>query len=129
MSVVNALKIFKKGLIDFISDLQSQFPEEGELSLMKITIENDLAAEEIVKNFIIHGMRYRDMVKKREESFFLSSGFEFLDSSSEFKIKDKWKDLDDETKDAIWMWFDYHYKNAMAYQKLTGFGLDLPIAK
>ena len=110
MSKVDVLKQFKKGIISFLDELISQFPQEGDLVVMRVAIKDQIPVEMVMKDFIEIAGAHRDRIKSRDESFFLNNSIQVpgLPSDKHNHLKKVWRSdaLDDEDKEAIWKWVD-----------------------
>lgn len=110
---VDILNEFKRNIINFIDELIDQFPSEGDLVIVRIILKDMAKPLDIMTNFISKILPFKDMIKARNDSFFLSSGnaaclFSQLDKTKVNHFKRIWKssNLDKEDRDIIWTWFD-----------------------
>jgi hypothetical protein len=107
------LSEFKRNIISFIDELIDQFPTEGDLVIVRIVLKDIAKPVDIMNNFIAKILPLRDIIKSRNDSFFMNSEsaaslFEGLDKSKVNHFKRIWKSssLDKEDRDIIWTWFD-----------------------
>jgi len=116
---ISILKKFKENLILFFDELISQFPDVGELIVMRILVKDSFDTKFIMDNFN-HKMNTdngnaKKMVAERNESFFLEH--DILDLGPENKeksmyFKKLWRSgrLDEDDKNTVWDWFDLFIK-------------------
>ena len=114
MSTLQILREFQTQVIAFFDELIAQFPNEGDLVVMRLFISTQLPIEDTINKFI-HELTKNDgekrqALKDRNESFFLS--FEASSATAEkYKFnhfKKLWRSgqLDNEDKRVIWQWMD-----------------------
>lgn len=124
MSEIEILKQFKNGLIAFIDELINQFPQEGDLVLVRIFLKDRYPIIDIMNNFVLKILPLKDMIKERNEDFFLNN-CQILNVFND-KNKDKinrfrklWRSqsLDKEDKRVVWEWFDSFIYLSEKYQK------------
>jgi hypothetical protein len=114
MSSLQILSEFKTQITTFFDELIAQFPQEGDLVVMRLFISTQLPIEDTLNKFIYeittNNGEKRQAVKERNESFFLNC--ETTNETSEkYKLhhfKKLWRSgqLDDEDKRVIWQWID-----------------------
>lgn len=104
------LNQFKDALVKFFDELISQFPEEGDLIVMRILLADQLPITEVMDYFITDLLPVKDIVKSKDEAFFLNNTTGFFDKLSGKKVnhfKKLWRKIDDkEDKEIIWKWFN-----------------------
>ena len=114
-SQIDTLREFKSQLITFIDELISQFPQEGDLVILRVYIDNQAEVKQVMEGFIYKISRndnqLRGMIKQRNEVFFIEHDVFSSESVSQQKIshfKKLWLSgqLDDEDKNVIWSWID-----------------------
>ena len=113
MSEIEVLKEFKTQIISFLDELVSQFPEEGDLVLLRLFITNQIPIKDAMDSFNhkinTNNQELRKMVKDRKETFFLDhNAFDFIGKEKVTHFKKVWRSgrLDDEDKRVIWNWID-----------------------
>lgn len=108
-------------IIAFNDQLIEEFPDKIELTQIRLllgqaTISNVGGA--CVKFLLPH----YDLIKKRDEKYFLNGNDIFgkltKDNISQFKKLWTSKDLDNDTKDTIWKWFDNIVELTKKYSEL-----------
>lgn len=103
----------KTSLITFIDNLMETLPEYSEKFLIfRIFLENQCPIVDIMNYIVVKLLPLQEMVKERNEKFFLEHNilFEQMDSDDRQTVnhfKNIWlSDLDQHNKDIIWKWFD-----------------------
>lgn len=125
MSADNEIQIlseFKRGIVSFLDELIEQFPEESDLVIARIFLNDKVPIIDIMNNFIHKLLPLEQEVKNRNENFFLDNNllFEKIDKSKVNHFKRLWRSprLDDEDRKVIWKWYDSFIYLAKKYQKL-----------
>jgi hypothetical protein len=106
---VKILKQFKKSLIDFIDELISLLPEQSDLILARIFLNDQVPIKEVMDWFIEQLQDVRLKIKDRDEEYFISnqSIFNKISQNNVNNFKTLWRGyIDDETKETIWKWLD-----------------------
>lgn len=123
-STVSILIRFKTSIIQLIDDLMCIFPREGDLVMLRVMFENQIPITVIADGFVIHVLRHRETIAKRNERFFLEDNniFGVLDQSKVHNFKTLWQseDLDAEDKEMVWRYFDAFITLITAYQASIG---------
>jgi hypothetical protein len=107
-------------MIQCFDDLITQFPQEQDLIILKVFVENDIPAEQLTK--MLHESIYpvRQMIYKKDAEFFLSKFklFDTLDTSKVNHFKKMWLDpsLTSEGRDILWNWFILFAKFTEQYE-------------
>ena len=124
MSEIEVLNEFKNQLINFFDELISQFPNEGDLVIVRLFFSNQCPIQDAMNVFIkkieMNNQQLRNMIKERNEKFFLEHNvFEGLDENKTSHFKKIWLsgNLDDEDKKIIWNWVDVFVYLADKYIK------------
>jgi len=122
MSVeVSILKQFKEHLISFFDELISQFPEEPDLIILRIFFNDQVPIKTVIENFIYKLITLRDIISKRDETFFLEQNgiFDSLNKDKVNHFKKLWRSgrLDNDDKLIMWKWIDSFVILADKYQK------------
>jgi hypothetical protein len=123
------LKDFKKHLLNFIDELISQFPQEGDLVILRVFIDNQVQIKNIMDGFIFkintNDNQLRNMISKRNEMFFIEHDvFTSVGNVNPDKIryfKKIWLSgsLDNDDKQIIWEWIDLFVHLSNQYVKLN----------
>lgn len=116
MSDIEVLIEFKKQLINFLDELIAQFPEEGDIVVLRLFISNQMEIIEVMNLFITlitkNDNEFRIMIKERNETFFLEYDiFDLIGRQKTEKVghfKKLWRSgrLDKDDKNIIWKWVD-----------------------
>ena len=103
---------YKTVLLKFLDEIIGQFPEEGELVLIKFCLEKLPGSIPFnMFNTVIHknNNKIKKMVKERNHEFFFQcSPLGFYGKNKMKHFYEVWKSdkLDDETRSTIWDWID-----------------------
>ena len=119
MSEIHVLKEFKNNLISFFDELIDQFPDIGELVMIRIFLKDQVIIKDVVESVSYqinkNDQLIRKIIKDRNEEFFLEENnfFDGLSLSSKqpdkfLKFQTIWRSnrLDKEDKETIWKWID-----------------------
>ena len=121
MNKTQILMDFKASLVNFFDELIEQFPEEGDLVVIRIFLNDQIPIADVMSTFISKIVPLSDMVKKRDDNFFIQNNvlFEKLDKSKVNHFKKLWRSdrLDLEDRQVIWKWYDLFLSLAEKYQK------------
>jgi hypothetical protein len=125
MSELDILTQFKNTLISFLDELIVQFPSEGDLVIFRIFLKDKAIIKDLMNYFVHKILPFKDMVKSRDEDFFLNKctlfeSIEKEDSKNKInRFKTLWrsKSLDKDDKRVVWEWFDSFIFLAEKYQK------------
>ena len=109
---MEVLREFKTQLTLFLDELIDQFPEEGDLVVIRLFISNQVPIVDIMNNFN-HSLnkndqQVRNMIKERNEKYFIKSLLFNKNKSKLSHFKKLWRSgrLDGEDKETIWKWVD-----------------------
>jgi hypothetical protein len=120
-SKLQILTDFKKNLVSFLDELIQQFPEEGDLIVLRIFLNDQVPIEEVMKSFSEKCIPLKDVIKKRDESFFLNENvlFSKIDQNKVNHFRRLWTSpkLDNEDRNVIWAWYDAFILLAEKYIK------------
>jgi hypothetical protein len=113
MSEIEVLTEFKTQLISFFDELIGQFPNEGDLVVIRLFLANQIDIQTVMNIFNhkinTNDQELRKMVKDRNEIFFLEHNvFDTLSKDKVVHFKKLWRSgrLDLEDKKVIWNWVD-----------------------
>lgn len=122
-SVISILERFKRGYMQFIDELLEQFPDEPDLIIIRVFFEDQVPVSVVADAFIKHVLIHKNIIAKRDETFFLENDniFGMLDTGKVLHFKRLWTSprLDKDDKDTIWKWFDTLCTLVEAYQKAS----------
>ena len=112
-NIIEILKEYKNSLISFFDELIDQFPEEGDLIIVRIFLKDQMPIETVINIFINNlnkdDQKLRKMVKDRNEIFFLENNiFDTVNKDKVLHFKKLWRSgrLDDDDKKVVWRWID-----------------------
>ena len=121
MSKLQVLIDFKTSLVNFLDELIEQFPEEGDLVVARIFLNDQVPTEQIMNVVICKILPLKDLVKKKDENFFINNNilFEQLNKDKVNRFKILWRSdrLDNEDRLVIWRWYELFISLAEKYQK------------
>ena len=122
MSEIEILKQFKNALINFLDELISQFQAEGDLVIFRIFLKDRVPIVNVVNYFVLNILPIKQMIKDRNEDFFLNKFKLFEEIGNMGKVnrfKKLWRSpsLDEDDKGIIWEWFDSFIYLSEKYQK------------
>lgn len=106
------LDLLKRELVVFIDELCLLLPEENDLIMVKVLIEDVIPPEKIMKYIYENLVPFEEFVKNKDERFFLERCvlFDQLSTDDVKKVdyfKQIWKNEKDENnKEMIWTWFE-----------------------
>lgn len=113
MSENDVLREFKKSIIAFIDELITQFPNEGDLVIARIFLNDQIPIRDVMLIFNQKinqdNGKLRQMIKDRNEAFFLEHDiFDFVGKNKANHFKRLWRSgqLDDDDKHVVWKWID-----------------------
>lgn len=103
---VQLLKEFKAQLINFLDELIEQFPTEGDLVISRIFINDQMPIIDIMNIFVENIHPKKDLIKEKNENFFLEETtlFSIFSENKVNNFKNLWKTLDSSDKDIVWEW-------------------------
>ena len=123
MSKTQILTEFKTSLVSFLDELIDLFPHEGDLIIVRIFLNDQIPIIDVMNTFITQLLPLKDMVKRRDDNFFINNNvlFDKLDKNKVNHFKRMWRSsvLDAEDRDAIWRWYSFFIVLAEKYQKAT----------
>jgi hypothetical protein len=124
---MDLLKKLRTDLVTFLDELIESFPKEADFVIFRIFLKDKIPIVEIMNYIIFNLCPHEEMVKNRDEKFFLERNVLFgkLGNEGSEKVnhfKNMWssKNLDKEEKETIWNWFHSFLKTANKYKKLKG---------
>lgn len=110
---IEILTQLKKQLIDFLDELIESFPDEPDFVIFRIFAKDQIPILDIMKYIVEKLLPLRQMVKERNDKFFLNYNilFERFDEAETKKVnyfKNLWLSpkVDNQDRNVIWSWFD-----------------------
>jgi hypothetical protein len=102
----------KTQLVNFLDELIESFPSEPDFVIFRIFVNDRLPILDIMKYIVANLCPLHDMIKNRDEKFFLNHNilFEKFNEDENNKVnhfKKLWtsSQLDKDDKEVIWRWF------------------------
>ena len=114
-SQAEVLSEFKRNLISFMDELIDQFPEEGDLVILRVFLNDQIPIKKVMDIFIHNITKdsnaLRLMVRDRNEAFFLENNVFQMSQDKADRLnhfKNLWRSncLDNEDKRIVWSWVD-----------------------
>lgn len=104
---VEAMGLFKKNMMDFFDDLIEQYPEEGDLIVIRFFLAEQTPVETMMQQFIKTVLPNRHHIKNRDETFFLENENVFGSSPKDKVIhfKSLYLRMDKAERSVLWDWF------------------------
>ena len=125
MSELQILAEFKNGLIAFFDELIDQFPQEGDLVMIRIFLKDQITISDVIEIFNTainkDNQKLKKMIKERNESFFLDNNiFDSVSKNKVLHFKKLWRSgsLDNDDKKVVWKWIDSFVFLSDKYNKL-----------
>lgn len=115
---------FKTQLTSFFDELIAQFPQEGDLVVMRLYIATQMNIVDTLNKLILelttNDGATRQAIKDRDEAYFLKYPM-LSDTNNKYKLnhfKTLWRSgqLDDDDKEVIWSWVNIFVKLADKYK-------------
>lgn len=113
------IDIFNQKFEEFIKDMIVVFPHDKDFKVMKNSFNLLKMADEKkpLEIFSKYSARFEEPVRNRDESFFLTSSYDDIQSDETNltdelidKLKSYWKSLSDDNKETIWKYLDIFFK-------------------
>lgn len=128
MNEIHVLTEFKNNLVTFFDELIDQFPDMGDLVMIRIFLKDQICIKDVIEmasyQLNKNDQQIRKIVKNRNEEFFLEDNnfFDALTKQKDrvMKFQTIWrsKRLDNEDKETIWKWIDSFVFLIDKYNKL-----------
>jgi hypothetical protein len=110
---IELLTQLKTQLVNFMDELIETFPKESDFIIYRIFINDQIPILDIMNYIVTELCPLYEMVKNKNESFFLDHNILFskfngkkADKVNRFKKLWTSGDLDNEDKEVLWSWFD-----------------------
>lgn len=118
---IELLAVFKENLIKFLDAIIEQFPKEGDFILLRIILSEQVPINDAMKIFTQRILPYVDMIKNRDERFFLESTdlFEGIAKDKVAYFRNIWTSstLTSEDREQLWKWFRLFANLALKYNE------------
>ena len=123
---IAVLNNFKIQLVDFLDELIESFPKETDFIIIRIFVKDQIPTEEIMKYFCEKLCPLEDMIKTKNEKFFLDNNILFgelrgnnIEKVNYFKRLWTSGEIDEDNKKIIWSWFSIFITLANKYREIT----------
>ena len=121
MSRLELLAAFKENIIKFLDALIELLPKEGDLIILRVMFDSQIPIESAIKIFSSRIIPYKDMVKNKDERFFIECTdlFNGIKKDKVSYFKDLWQSgtLTAQDKESLWKWFRLFLYYAIQYEK------------
>ena len=114
----------KKSLLDFLDQLHNSFPDEPDFVVFRIFVNDQIPIQDIMNYILVKLVPIQELVKKRNEEFFLNNNilFEDFDNAKTSRVnhfRNLWlsKNVDDDDRHAMWAWFEKFIFIAVKYSE------------
>ena len=99
--------LFKKNMMEFFDDLIEQYPEEGDLIVIRFFLAEQTPVEIMINRFIDVVLPNRQHIKEQNEVFFLQNENIFGASPKDKVVhfKQLYLRMDEEERQVLWAWF------------------------
>ena len=122
MDRTKLLQDFKSNIIKFLDALMELLPKEGDLIMLRIMFNSQIPIESAMKIFASRIIPCAEMVKTRDERFFIdcSDLFSGIRKDKVSYFKDLWLSgtLTPADKESLWKWFRLFLWYALQYEKM-----------
>ena len=123
ITTIDVLKHFKTNIIKFFDALIELLPKEGDIIILRVMFDSQIPIENAMDIFSVRIMPYADMLRNKDERFFLE-GTDLFSGVRRDKVsyfKDLWSSgtLTPEDKTQMWRWFSLFLHLAIQYKQLT----------
>jgi hypothetical protein len=109
LSRLDVMKLFKTKIVEFLDALIEQFPHEGDFIILRVFLAEQIPIQDVVEVFARRIIPFSDIVRKKDEKFFLECEdvFKGLGKDKVSYFKNIWTsgNLDEDDKENIWKWF------------------------
>ena len=120
------LVLLKNQLINFLDELIDSFPRESDFVIFRIFLSNQIPIEEVMNYIANTLLPLQDMIKTKDDNFFLNNNILFGDFNSDKMrkvnhFKELWQstEIDKEDRNVIWRWFSSFINIASKYKNLA----------
>lgn len=120
MSQLKILELFKNNYIQFFDELIDLFPQERDIIIIRLIMNDQISVIDVMSIFIEYLLPHKDMVKNRDDRFFIEKFGDFEDqifNNHANLFKRLWNSpiLDSENKKVFWQYFDVLIKLSEKY--------------
>lgn len=122
LTKLDIMRIFQEKLVAFFDALIELLPKEGDLIILRVMFANQIPIENAIKIFGSRIVPYADMVKNKDERFFIecTDVFSGIRKDKVSYFKDLWQSgtLTDDDKLQLWKWFNLFLNLTLKFEKL-----------
>lgn len=122
MNLIDLLTFFKDNLLKFLDALIDLLPKEGDLIILRVMFDSQIPVEKTMSIFASRIIPYSQMVKTKDERFFIecSDLFTGIRRDKVSYFKDLWMSnaLTLHDKEQLWKWFRLFLSLALKYEDL-----------
>jgi hypothetical protein len=110
-------KLFKENLNDFFDELIQQYPQEGDLLIMRFFLSEQIPMQDLMNQFIRYVLPLRTAIANRDETFFLERDNIFGASPKDkvVQFKNLYLGMNADDRLVLFEWFDCFVKLADEY--------------
>lgn len=119
LGIIEILTLFKNNLIQFFNELIELFPDDGDMIAVRILLDTQVPVEITMTKFAERILPVKNMIKNKDDKFFLSDNpiFNGINGDKVLKWKQIWNSpkLEPSDREAIWKWFNLFLSLAEMY--------------
>jgi len=119
LGIIEILTLFKNNLIQFFNELIELFPDDGDMIAVRILLDTQVPVEITMTKFAERILPVKNMIKNKDDKFFLSDTpiFNGINGDKVLKWKQIWNSpkLEPSDREAIWKWFNLFLSLAEMY--------------
>ena len=119
---LDLLNIFKKNLLEFLDELIEQFEEEGDLIMLRFFFSEQVPVELIMKQYITFVYPHRQLIRSKNETFFLEKEniFGISPKDKVVHFKTLYLRMAPDDRDTLWSWVQTFLTICEKYIQLNG---------
>lgn len=127
--MASTLKVFCLQLYNLNKTLSDRFPKSKELSLSLTAVQTmkENNSKKLIEMFVLYAYEYKENILNKDEVFLLNTDYLEKDESNNKKenidiiknLKDNWKLLDKDEKEAVWKYLQVLIKLTDKYLSET----------
>ena len=104
---VKLLNLFKTNILEFLDELIEQFEEEGDLLVLRFFLSEQVPIEMLMNQFLLYVYPHSELIKKRDEVFFLEKDniFGMSPKDKVVHFKELYLKMSTEDRTTLWDWF------------------------
>jgi hypothetical protein len=121
MNRLELLAAFKENIIKFLDALLDLLPKEGDIIILRVMFDSQIPIEQAMRIFSARIIPYAEMVKNKDERFFIECTdlFNGIRKDKVSYFKDLWQsgNLTNADKESLWKWFRLFLYYAIQFEK------------